>query len=407
MEHRIHPGKTGMFEDQKVRQENEILLSKSPFDVTALKQQSYSTDAQAVKTTVARNPATQYLVINSKDRNQTSSTNYIPQPWNKFKLQRPQNIMQTYATRMLVSEINFPYYIPNINPLTQDFWIAAPSTDPLNPVYLYRGRVLQGFQDGTAIAESFNVCVGSGVLLQQIYPAAPTPTPILNPPRVSYDDGIFTFFKFVGASPSSYTLYFYNPLLNGFPSSLVPPSEATYYTQPSLLLLMGMDYNQVNGLNPAVIGNFGFTSNPTTCQYTQYIDIVSDKLHQYSTNRDGNSDTFFSRNLLCRLYISDETSNIVQGSNVNNTTIPGGASTITEFTTFIPGVSGPFIIHRQFKNPKAVMWNKEATVDWLDISVYDEYGNLIPLPFVSQFSPLPAAYPSYPDFNITLLASES
>jgi hypothetical protein len=146
---------------------------------------------------------------------------------------------------------------------------------------------------------------------------------------------------------------------------------------------MGMDYGQVIGqtINSpgAVIGN------PTTLQYTQYVDIVSDKLHQYSTNRDGSTDNFFGRNLICRLYISDETS---------------GA---------IIGVDGPCVINRQFKTPKAVMWNKEASVDWLDIAVFDQYGNLLPLderqdpPNENQ---LPPAFLSYPDFQVTLQASE-
>jgi hypothetical protein len=173
---------------------------------------------------------------------------------------------------------------------------------------------------------------------------------------------------------------------------------------------MGLEYNQVNGLNPYIqlgVASNGFTGNPTTCQYTQFVDIVSDKLNQYTTNRDGSSDNFFGRNLLCRMYISDEVSNVVQGSDTNNTVIPGGTTIATQFVQFIPGVSGPFIIHRQFKNPKAVMWNKDASVDWLDIALYDEFGNLLPPPFVSVNSPLPANNPSYPDFQITLLASEN
>jgi hypothetical protein len=72
-------------------------------------------------------------------------------------------------------------------------------------------------------------------------------------------------------------------------------------------------------------------------------------------------------------------------------------------------VNGPFIIHRQFKNPKAVMWNKEASVDWLDIAIYDEFGNLVPLgsTVVKSAANKVPANPTFPDFQITLLASEN
>ena len=397
-------------------QNEHALLGRSHFDRGALRQQSYSTDAQAVETKVARNPATQYLVISSKDRNQTSSTgNYVRQPWNQFRLQRPQALMQTYATRMLVSEINFPWCVTNVNVLNNKFWILAPSDAPGSPVTLFEVELFPGYYTAnggnvTSISEALNV------LLFDLPGAADfgSVTPLLGgtgqiefPPTVGInDDNSITWTAETGVA-TAFNLYFYNP--NTISGGTAPP-EVSYYTQASLLLLMGMEYQQVNGSTIIVTGQ-SLSGNPTTLQYTQYIDIVSDKLHQYTTNRDGNSDNFFSRNLLCRLYISDESSNIVQAVQ-SSVTSPGGAAPITTTSTpvqFIPGVNGPFIIHRQFKNPKSVMWNKEASVDWLDIAIYDEFGNLVPLGSTvtkSAANKVPAN-PTYPDFQITLLASEN
>jgi len=378
------------------------LIGKSPFDMNALKQQSYSTDAQAVATQVARNPSTQYLVLNSKDRNQTSSTGqYVRQAWNNFRLQRPQNIMQTYATRMLITEINFPFFVPNVNFENNQFFIQTLSTSGVETMFevnvnigyyatnvssagnLNLATVITKILDGTDLGvNGFYIPILGGTGL------------IAAPPVVSINTD--SSFRFEGQGADF-------ALFSSQPNSLLPvsnlPSEATYFNTSSLLQMMGFDYFQVSGQIISAVG--GVIGNPTTLQYTQYIDIVSEKLHQYSTNRDGNSDNFFSRNLLCRLYISDEASNIVEGiSSVGGTSTP---------VQFLPGVTSPFIIHRQFKTPKAVMWDKEASVDWLDIAVYDQWGNLLPLPATSFGGEgyITINTPSYPDFQITLLASEN
>lgn len=390
MEDRIYPGKTGMFEAERKKHEDEILLSKSPYDVTALKQMSYSTDAQAVKTQIARTPATQYLTLNSADRNQTSTvvaqttdssgkvtilttTTFVRQPWNRFKLQRPQNIMNTYATRMLVSEINFPWYVPNINPLTNTIYILTGDV-------LYTVTLSSAFLTGAIIAAT----------LTELFLTGESDFGLISPGAVSSGNVIAVAwnpenatFTLIGEE-APFSIFYTNPATLG--------TESNYYSNTSLAYLMGFEYSQVIG-----VANSAYFTNSTTLEYTQYVDIVSDKLHQYSTNRDGSSDNFFGRNTICRLYIADEASNIVQG-------FAGDLP-----VQFIPGVSGSFIIHRQFKNPKAVMWNKEASVDWLDIAVYDQFGNLVPLPPTSAptagvSTPVNKAWP---DFQITLLASEN
>lgn len=376
--------------DEKRTEEMEGgFIGSSPFSNRALKQQSYSTDAQAVETKVVRNPATQYLVLNSKDRNQTSSTGqYVRQAWNNFRLQRPQNIMQTYATRMLVSEINFPYYIPNVNPLNNKIWLRSGGV-------VYEIFIGTGFLTGTELAFIITTLMATGVSSSagSIFPGAVAGNTITLGFNAS--TSVFTW---ISGDPIQ--LYFTDPGTALQPLSQVP-YESQYYSTASLAQLMGFEFATVSGVvGVPGVGSF-LSSNPTTLQYTKYIDIVSDKLHQHTTNRDGNSDNFFARNLLCRLYISDESSNIVQSFFVS-----GDALTTTSTPVqFIPGVNGSFIIHRQFKNPKSVMWNKEASVDWLDIALYDEYGNLLPLP--TGVSTVPTPTLSYPDFQITLLASEN
>jgi hypothetical protein len=162
------------------------------------------------------------------------------------------------------------------------------------------------------------------------------------------------------------------------------PSEYDYLNNPSLMLTLGFDYQQVSNYTGSTQY---FRGNPTDTLYTQYIDIVSNKFNQYTTNLDGNSSSNSSNRLLCRLYLADEIS-VNQG---------------------IVGYS-PFIIHRQFKNPKMVMWNKESVVDWLDVSVVDQYNQLVPLPtikIITTPTTNETVNGSYPDFQLTLLATEN
>jgi hypothetical protein len=178
-----------------------------------------------------------------------------------------------------------------------------------------------------------------------------------------------------------------------------------YATLPSLAKTLGFSFEQV--LYSPNVGAGGpdffpilnqITSNPTEYLYTSYVDITSNKLNQYTTNLDGSSDITSNR-LFLRLYYADESSMYNSYNNAEN----------------VINIYLPTLLHRQFKNPKQVMWNKESVVDWLDIQVRDQYGNLVYLPQIELAGNDPTAEPpytttidgSYPDFQITLLATEN
>jgi hypothetical protein len=365
---------------------------------------SYSTLPQnEPMTVITRNSATQYLVLNSKDRfltSQPSTTtdasgvtttqpgNTSFQNWNNFKLQRPQNLMESFATRLVVSEIRFPMWIPNINERNNKLWVVGQWELEFG---LWEIVIPVGFYTPTEfVAELNDQLINTltdirGAIVQMTYP----PTVTLN------QDGSFTWTN-TNPDPTVFELYFFNPEVVS--NSGVAPTLNVYLNNPSLCLTMGMEYAQSIGtflppltaLAPmvGVATDFKMTGNPTELLYSQFFDIVSDKLNYYTTNFDGSSDAVASRQLLCRLYLSDETSTYNSYANLYK----------------------PFIIHRQFKNPKEVMWNKDAVVDWLDIGIYDQFGQLVPLPSApANVYNVPLSFPtgSYPDFQITLLATES
>ncbi len=345
---------------------------------------SYPTDDQAVKTVTARPPATQLLTLNSQDRLQynlsfnsptpTTDVRVRRQPWNKFILQRPQPLMGAFATRIGVTEVRFPWYVPNVNASNNQIWLSL--VDEEGALSTYQITVNPRFFTGGDLAEALNSII-TGSPLFGFYTVVAGPVAIINPlyyPVFLFDQqtGQFTFTPnpVVGAY-----LYAYNPVST-------PLNPLQYYNSPSLALLMGFDVVQVSGQLDLLIPIVG---NPTSLCYTQYVDIVSDKLNQYAKSRDGSSDNNFNRSLLCRIYVGQESS--------------------IEQLTNVPACCGAFTIYRQFKNPKMIEWNKEASIDWVDISVYDQYGNLLPLPTIL----LPGATAqtgAYPDFQITLTATQ-
>jgi hypothetical protein len=120
---------------------------------------------------------------------------------------------------------------------------------------------------------------------------------------------------------------------------------------------------------PTFPGNYGpngITGCLYTGAYTDYIDICSPALCQAQYVRDGNSNQYVvRRDLLCRLYMADETS-----------TLPYEGSE-------------PFVIHRQFPNPKVMRWTVGRSVDAIDLLLFDMYGQ-----------PLPTEIGRYPVVNI-------
>ena len=275
--------------------------------------------------------------------------------------------MGAFATRIGVSEVRFPWYCPNVNANNNQIWLGL--VDTIDQLTIYQLNVNPGFYSGDLLAEALNsIIIGQAVY--GTYQAISGPNVPINLsfiPVFSFNDstGQMTFTP--NATLGAF-LYYFNPV-----STVFNPLQ--YYNSPSLCLLMNFDVVQVSGQLDSFTP---LTANPTDMRYTQYIDIVSDKLAQYAKSRDGSSDNNFNRSLICRLYIADD----------------NGAQPAS------------FTIYRQFQNPKMIEWNKESAIDWVDIAVYDQFGNLLPLPTFTLPGGAPAQVGVYPDFEITLLASQ-
>jgi len=387
------------------------------------------------------------------------------QPWNDFSMQRPQSLMEAFAKRIAVSEIRMPWFVPNVNSYNNGFSITtlntsattgnnsasaaltsnltsgtftlslstslSPTAYPVGSEVLISSTTLSPSVSGTAFVVAWNSTTGIITLANPIIPVGTwvgSKTDVWNVLLQSATTSFITvpvgFYTPTALAASVQTQLTALKTANVFADAFTFSYDAATYryslvmttntsgtnyailgysnTQQSLSYLS--DYQ--NWLSQANFFNlvgwpFSFsglelfrtafgTGNPLTGApsetiYTEFVDITSSKAHEFTNLRDGNSGNT-STVAICRLYINDNV-------NVNESPWIG---------------QSPIVIHRQFKNPKYIRFNAESVISWLDIQVRDSFGNLVPLPPPTALPTNPSStiQETYPDFCLTLLASE-
>ena len=133
-------------------------------------------------------------------------------------------------------------------------------------------------------------------------------------------------------------------------------------------------------------GIYKMAGDVTDLLYTRFLDIVSNSLHRCATHHDGNSSTRAIGDVIARLFVADDAS-------VGNYVPVSGYAQVGW---------NPSIIHRQFKDGKTIGWSPNSPISDIDISIYDEFGNLAILPEQQNFYNSGA----YPEFQIVLSVSE-
>lgn len=354
---------------------------------------------------VTRHPASSLLVIDSEDRNISSSSQvatptiangvsfYLPeaQPWNNFKIQTPDRLLTGDVTKIMLKGIRFPWAIPNITPLNNYMKITITGGGATPPATLTIPITMPiGFNTPADFVRIIN-----GQILANGAPSAAALSIAWNYTNSSF---IWTITGYAGGT---FLIEAFNKALNN--NGTTPLTYGQYLTNPSLPRTMGMSstvmfYNINNA--PAVPG-FPIGDSPevivgsrTTLLYTNYVDIVSVRLNQYRTIQDGASKNISRRPLLTRLYCANETS--TQEFDISGNPIPIGSQS--------------FLINRKICE-KAVPWDPNATLDYLDFTIYDEFGDFVYTPPTAIGTGLNTTYASnsyttYPSFQMTLLISE-
>lgn len=326
------------------------------------------------------------------------------QPFNNFRVQTQGGpIIQGQLSKIRVAEILFPYGIPTVisalNSTSPGIRLAANGTLllSLSSITLSAGGTVRtdatlggvlvinlptGFYTGNEMATAIQTAINTRLTAQGVavgtftvlYDAGSGSIVWQNTTVWNGTDGVANYFlEFIvttgGAAPPNFSQpnLLWNlglrDMIANYPSlgaganplpnsnggvTLVPstyPNAAGSSVPPLPVFAPGYFYNAVNG-------------STYTGAYTQYIDICSPTLCQAQNVRDGNTNQLsIHRDLICRLYIANDVS-LYQAD---------------------PTGTRPFTIHRQFKNAKVMRWTVDRSIDAIDLQLYDQFGNVLPV----------------------------
>jgi hypothetical protein len=317
------------------------------------------TNARQLATTI-RQPSTALLTIDSEDR----YTDFIQaraspsSPYN-FAISKTESLMPGFMTRIGVSEVNFPWVIPNINLKTNQIQLvyqvgaAAPVTQVI--------ALIPGFNTPTALA---------GFIQASVQVFVPTFTMVYG----DGDDPLFSYAAGVAGTVVGFLPMTYN-------------SPAYPYSSQTKQLFDLLGFTNANQ-TPAAGGNGVFTF----AQAIRYVDIVCSQLTNSQAQKDQTSQTV-ARDMLCRIYLGDG------GGSGQSTVQPSNAA-------FCPPGCAPTTIYRNFTMPKQIQWIPNQNIPgYLQFTVYDDTGDLLDKSLV-----IPGNILSYTsqvlDWSMTMLISE-
>lgn len=319
--------------------------------------------------TTSRPASSAILAIDSEDRfddytvarNSLTTTSYNASPYD-FQITKNESMMNGFFTRLALTEVNFPWVIPNINTTTRRmvvlFQVGA------NPPQVGLITLPIGFYKPSDIAAAVQTQVRA--LDPTLVAATVTYGSTGSPPA--------TLPIFLYATNAPGTVIGFSPLIANSTAYPYPP------TTKQLFNLMGF-----TTLNTApTTGSAGIS---TFCQTTRYIDIVCSQLTYNQALKDTMSQPI-TRDTLCRLYLGD-------GPYTGTSTVdPSNPA-------FCPPGCAPFTIYRQFTNPKFIRWMADQPVQGnLRFEVFDDNGVNLALLV------LPSPTSLGENWSMTLLVSE-
>lgn len=289
-----------------------------------------------------------------------------------FTINKRESLMNGFFTRLSVSEVVFPWVIPNINPRTHIIGVS-----------LYNGGVL---------VDDFEVSVPYGFytpanLAANLQVQIRALDPLLLPFTMTY--GVRTL---VGTAPEPIFEYKTNAV--GITIAFQPAeySQATYPYPASVKQLFDLLGFNDSAMVPAVSGCGG----ATFCQAIRYVDIVCSVLTNNQALKDTMSQTI-ARDSLCRIYLADA------GTTPSNV-LPSSAS-------FCPPGCAPLTLYRNFSVPKYIQWLPNQPVPGsLRFEVFDDIGRNLEESYPSKFvltGGVVSIEPNTTDWSMTMLVSEN
>ena len=327
-------------------------------------------NARQVTQTI-RPSSTALLTIDSEDRykNYAEAAANPTSPYN-FAITKSESLMPGFMTRIGVSEITFPWTIPNINQKTCQIQVAYSIAS--GPISLGLITLTQGFYTPSALAAAMQTAVralNAGLAtFTMTYGNQVTPAQV-NVPIFYYDT----------SSSNEDTISFLPMSAN---TAIYPYSSQT----KQLYDLLGFTARNSDFL-------FNGYGNFTYCQPIRYIDIVCNQLTNSQAQKDQTSQTV-ARDMLCRLYVGSA-SGVQSTVNASDSTFcPPGCATTT--------------LYRNYTTPKQIQWIPNQNIPgFLKFEVYDDAGDLLDNSILSASSDPTDLASQFMDWSMTLLVSEN
>lgn len=275
-----------------------------------------------------------------------------------FSIEKLQSLNNGFFTRLGVTEVNFPWGIPNINNKTNSISVSyqiAPA-----PIVATSIDLTDGFYTPAQIASAIQLEVRALDASLVGF-------------TMTYGDNNMPVFTYATNNPAV-TIAF-DPLDNG---------QAGYPFGPNtrqLFDLLGFTDANTN----LSLSSYGGT---TYAQAIRYIDVVCNQLTYNQALKDATSQTV-NRDTLCRIYITE----------------PGSlqSAVAPSSSTFSPPGCAPTTIYRNFSQPKQIQWlpNQPITGS-LTFEVYDDQGENL-----AYSDPTSLNSDNKLDWSMTLLLTEN
>jgi hypothetical protein len=317
------------------------------------------TNSRQVAQTI-RPPSTSLLTIDSEDRfadylaaRGDASGNFTrnASPYD-FTISKNESLMNGFFTRVGISEISFPWGIPNINIKTNKMYYSY----QLGSAPLVVDELIDldnAFLKPVEIAAAIEAIVGANVPgFTMVYAANGLSNPA------------FTYATNNAANVIQFFPMPYNSVAYPYPAQT-----------KQLFDLLGFT-NANNALAASGGGNY------TYCQAIRYVDVCCFQLTNNQALKDQTSQTI-ARDMLCRIYLGD--GNVPANISASNSGLlnypasPGAAGSIESTTpAFCPPGCAPFTIYRNYTIPKQIQWLPNQPIPgFLRFQVYDDAGALL------------------------------
>jgi len=309
---------------------------------------TYSTRENTI---TSRSPSSALLCIDSEDRfrdytvsRASTSGTGVNSPFD-FTIQKNESLMNGFFTRLAVTEVVFPWVIPNINDRTDAVNVALYDISGSVPVLVRREEVAidRGFATPAQIAAAMTVAITTEF----------TEIPSF---VMSYGEDPFGAPGLAGGAGCA---FYWDTVVGPYEICFEPltPNTANYPYGPQtkqLFDVLGLDArNSVPQDTGTGAGGY------TLCQSIRYIDIVCSQLVNNQAVKDTMSQVI-ARDVLCRLYINTPTD--------QSTVAPDSA-------TFCPPGCAPTVIYRDFATPKQIQWmGNQPIPGFLRFEVFDDNG---------------------------------